>query len=110
MCCFVILDIDLKRLIVFCGITVVINDTNTSKQLKLVITWSTVTRHDYVITKSLPLRCIFVIPRSTVKQHQQLHTKTTSDTVITQSLHLLVTGTVWQVLFLLFLPFELFPT
>ena len=110
MCCFVILDVVLKRLVAFCGITVVINDTNTSKQLKLVITWSTVTRHNYVITRSSPLQCAFVIPRSTVKQHQQLHTKMTSDTVITESLHLLVTGTVWQVPFLLFLPFESFPT
>ena len=65
MCCFVILDVVLKRLIAFCGITVVINDTNTSKQLKLIITWSTVTRHDCVIT-----RCAFIIPRSTIKQHQ----------------------------------------
>ena len=97
---FVILDIVLKRLVAFCGITVVINDTSTSKQLELVITWSTFTRHGFVITRSSPLRCAFVIPRSTVKQHQQLHT---------ESLHLLVTRTVWQVPFLLFLPFESFP-
>ena len=110
MCCIVILDVVLKRLIAFCGITVVINDTNTSKQLKLIITWSTFTRHSFVITRSSPLRFAFIIPRSTVMQHQQLHTKTISDMVITESLHLLVTGTVWQVPFLLFLPFESFPT
>ena len=110
MCCFVILNVVLKRLITFCGIKVVINDTNTSKQLKLVITLSTFTRSGFVITRNSPLWCAFVIPRSIVKQHQLLHTKTISDTVITESLHLLVTGTVWQVLFLLFLPFESFPT
>ena len=43
-------------------------------------------------------------------QHQQLQTKTISDTVITESFYLSIAGTVWQVLFLLFLPIELFPT
>ena len=43
-------------------------------------------------------------------QHQQLHTKTISDMVITESFHLSVAGTVWQVPFLLFLPFESFTT
>ena len=43
-------------------------------------------------------------------QHQQLQTKTISDTVITESFRLSVPRTVWQVPFLLFLPFESFPT